>query len=354
MIHKRDIRNKKIIFDSVTSLSGLFLAWNEFRMGKERKLDVQQFFLNLEMNIINLYRRVKSGAYKHSDYISFFICDPKLRNINKAEVSDRVLHHSIVRHIEPLFEKSFIFDSYSSRDNKGTHRAIKRLKNFCLTLTKNKTRTAWALKCDVKKFFDSVDHEILLSLVREKIKDIKLMEIIEEITRSYNKDSGRGIPLGNLTSQLFSNVYLNQLDHFVKRELRVKYYVRYADDFIILDTEKEQLEKLVPVLSDFMETRLKLQLHPSKIFIRKIHQGIDFLGGIVFPTHIILRTKTKKRMFRKIKARKKELELGLIDKKSFNQSLQSYFGMLVHCRGREVRNKIKIIATDCKDVLIIV
>jgi len=340
MIHKSDVRNKKIIFDEVTSLPGLFSAWNEFRKGKERKLDVQQFFLDLETNIISLYRKIKDGIYKHSDYISFFICDPKLRNIHKAEVTDRVLHHLIVRHIEPFFEESFIFDSYSSRDGKGTHRAIKRLKNFCLTLTKNKTRTAWALKCDVKKFFDSIDHEILLSLVRKKVKDAKLMDIIEEIVRSYNKEPGKGIPLGNLTSQLFSNVYLNQFDHFAKRELGAKYYVRYADDFIILDREKEKLEKIVPILNNFLETKLKLHLHPDKTFIRKIHQGIDFLGCIVFPTHIILRTKTKRRMFRKIKARKKELKAGKIDEKSFNQSLQSYFGLLTHCRGRGIRKEI--------------
>jgi retron-type reverse transcriptase len=321
-------------------LEGLFSAWGEFKKGKIGKLDVQQFFLELETNIIGLFRKIKEGEYKHSKYISFFICDPKLRNINKAEVEDRVLHHSIVNHIEHLFEKSYIFDSYSSRDNKGTHRAIKRLKKFCLTLTRNKTRTAWALKCDIKKFFDSIDHEILLSLVREKIKDKRLMDIIEEIIRSYNKKPGKGIPLGNLTSQLFSNVYLNKFDHFVKRELRVKYYIRYADDFVILNTERKQLEKLVLILSDYLETKLKLNLHPDKILIRKIHQGIDFLGGVVFPTHIILRTKTKKRMLRKIKSKKRELRAKLIDKKSFSQSLQSYFGILKHCRGRGIRKKI--------------
>ncbi len=339
MIHRRD-ENKKIICNSVTSLDGLFLAWNEFKKGKERKLDVQNFFLDLEANIISLFRRIKSGIYKHSSYISFFICDPKLRNIHKAEVTDRVLHHSVVKHIEPLFEKSFIFDSYSSRDDKGTHGAVKRLKKFCLILTRNKTRTVWALKCDVKKFFDSIDHEILLSLVKEKIKDERLMIIIEEIIRSYNKKSGKGIPLGNLTSQLFSNVYLNKFDHFVKRELRVKFYIRYADDFVILSQEKEYLEGIVLQINNFLEEKLKLHLHPDKISIRKIHKGIDFLGAVVFPTHTILRTKTKKRMLRKIKARKKELRAGLIDRKTFSQSLQSYFGMLKHCRGRGIRKEI--------------
>lgn len=178
-------------------------------------------------------------------------------------------------------------------------------------------------------------------MIEKKIKDAELINIIEKIIRSYNKEPGKGIPLGNLTSQLFSNAYLNQFDHFVKRELRVKHYVRYADDFIILSREREYLEKLAPTLNKFMETKLKLCLHPSKIVIRKIHQGIDFLGVIVFPTHIILRTKTKNRMFRKIKARKKELELGFIDKKSFSQSLQSYFGILTHCRGRGIKKEIE-------------
>lgn len=341
MIHKRNnVNDKKAVYDSVTSLVGLFSAWGEFKKGKIGKLDVQQFFLELETNIIGLFRKIKEGNYRHSNYISFFICDPKLRNINKAEVEDRILHHSIVRNIESLFEKSFIFDSYSSRDDKGTHRAIKRLKKFCLTLTRNKTRTAWALKCDIKKFFDSIDHEILLSLVREKIKDRKLMGIIEEIIRSYNKKPDKGIPLGNLTSQLFSNVYLNKFDHYVKRELRIKHYIRYADDFVILETERERLEKLVSALGNYLKENLKLTLHPDKIVIRKIHQGIDFLGAVVFPTHIILRTKTKRRMLRKIKARKEELRAGLIDKKSFSQSLQSYLGMLKHCRGRGIRNQI--------------
>ncbi len=341
MIHKLDnVNDKKAVYDSVTSLVGLFSAWGEFKKGKIGKLDVQQFFLELETNLIGLFRKIKEGKYRHSNYISFFICDPKLRNINKAEVEDRILHHSIVRNIESLFEKSFIFDSYSSRDDKGTHRAIKRLKEFCLTLTRNKTRTSWALKCDIKKFFDSIDHEILLSLVRDKIRDRKLMGIIKEIIRSYNKKPGKGIPLGNLTSQLFSNVYLNKFDHYIKRELRIKHYIRYADDFVILDAERERLEKLVSVLGNYLEENLKLTLHPDKIVIRKIHQGIDFLGAVVFPTHIILRTKTKRRMLRKIKARKEELRAGLIDKKSFSQSLQSYLGMLKHCRGRGIRNQI--------------
>lgn len=340
MIHKNDVKNKKILFDEVTSLEGLFSAWDGFKRGKEGRLDVQKFFLDLERNIFDLCEKVKSGTYQHSAYTSFLVCDPKLRNINKAEVVDRVMHHSIVKHIEPLFEKSFIFDSYSSRIGKGTHRGVERLKSFCLKLTKNNTRTAWALKCDVRKFFDSVDHDILITILRDKIRDGRLMEIIEKIIRSYETLPGKGIPLGNLTSQIFSNIYLDRLDQFIKRNLRAKHYLRYADDFIILDAEKERLERLVPVLNDFLERDLKLQLHPSKLIIKKIHSGIDFLGYIVYPTHIILRTKTKRRMLRKIAAKKRELDAGIISAETFDNTLQSYLGMLTHCRGEGIRNDV--------------
>ncbi len=341
MKHKIKVKNKKIFFDSVASLEGLFLAWEGFKRGKESRLDVQKFFLNLESNIFELYEKVKNGTYQHSAYTSFFVCDPKLRNINKAEVADRVMHHLIVKHIEPLFERSFIFDSYSSRIGKGAHRGVKRLKSFCLKLTKNQTKTAWALKGDIRKFFDSVDHNILIFMLRAKIKDEKLMDIIEKIICSYNTKPGKGIPLGNLTSQIFSNIYLDKLDQFMKRDLGIKYYLRYADDFVILDEKKERLENLVLVLKDFLENSLKLQLHPTKLTIRKIHHGIDFLGYIVYPTYIILRTKTKRRMFRKIAIKKKELEAGMISVESFNNTIQSYLGMLTHCRAERIRNQVE-------------
>lgn len=346
MIHKNNVKNKKILFDEITSLEDLFLAWDGFKCGKEGRLDVQKFFLNLERNIFNLCEKLKSGTYQHCAYTSFLVCDPKPRNINKAEVVDRVVHHLIVKHIEPLFENSFIFDSYSSRIGKGTHRGVSRLKSFCLKLTRNKTRTAWALKCDIRKFFDSVDHEILISILRDKIRDEKLMEIIEKIIRSYSTKPGKGIPLGNLTSQIFSNIYLDRLDQFMKRNLRTKYYLRYADDFIILDVKKERLEKLVPVLNDFLERDLKLQLHPNKLIIRKIHNGIDFLGYVVYPTHIILRTKTKRRMLLKIADKKRELDAGIISAETFDNTLQSYLGMLTHCRGDGIRDEVDRITDD--------
>ncbi|MDO9230979.1 MAG: reverse transcriptase/maturase family protein [bacterium] len=305
-----------------------------------KKIDVIEFSQKAEENLFGLISDFENNKYSHSKYSRFIICDPKKREIAKALVKDRIVHHAIHRILISIFEPGFIFDSYSSRTDKGIHKAILRLRTFILKITKNNTKTAWVLKCDIKKFFDSIDHEILSSLVRKKIKDEKLLILIEKIIQSYHKKPEKGIPLGNLTSQLFSNIYLNELDNFVKRELREKYYLRYADDFIILSSEKEQLEKLVLIIDNFLQTNLKLHLHPSKVSIRKIHQGVDFLGAVVFPTHIILRTKTKKRMLRKIRARKKELKAGIIDEKYFNQSLQSYLGMLTHCRGNGIKREI--------------
>jgi retron-type reverse transcriptase len=256
------------------------------------------------------------------------------------------MHHLIVRNIEPLLESSFVFDSYSSRIGKGTHKGVERLKKICLKLTRNNTRTAWALKCDIRKFFDSIDHSILIALLRERVRDKRILEIVEKIVRSYETKPGKGVPLGNLTSQLFSNVYLNKLDQFVKRELRINHYLRYADDFVILDVEREKLERLVPVLSNFLENSLKLQLHPEKLTIRKIHKGIDFLGYVVYPTHVILRNNTKKRMLKKIAAKKMELDAGIISAETFDNILQSYLGMLTHCRGKGIKNEIDRITDD--------
>lgn len=290
-------------FLAIGSLENIFSAWNEFKKGKEKKFDIQEFSMNLEDHIFEIHSRLHSGLYHHSPYVSFFIEDPKLRHIHKAGVADRVLHHAILRVIEPIFEKVFIFDSYSSRKNKGTHKAVQRLNEFARKLSRNNTKTVWALQCDIRKFFDSVDHKILLQLIGKKIYDKKTLELFRNIVNSFETEKGKGMPLGNVTSQLFSNIYLNPLDQFIKRTLRIKYYIRYADDFVILSTERLFLEKLIAVLGEFLQTNLQLKMHPQKSSIRKWNQGLDFLGYIIFPFHTIVRTKTKKRIFRKIKNR---------------------------------------------------
>lgn len=335
-VTKTSFINHIDLFDRIISKTNLLRSWQEFKIDKRNKVDSQTFEHNLAENLFALHFDLKNKTYQHGSYSSFYIHDPKLRHIHKACVRDRVLHHAIMKQIEPYFERTFIFDSYSSRIGKGTHRAVLRLREFAWGLSQNNHKTVWALKCDIRKFFDSIDHKILFQLIKNKVSDQTALGLVKEVISSCPN----GIPLGNLTSQLFSNIYLNPLDHFVKRTMKEKYYLRYADDFIILSRDIDHLQALIPRLRTYLDTTLKLELHPVKVTIRKWSQGIDFLGYIVFPHHIILRTRTKKRMFRNIWHNFQLMQEGLLDKKKFEQSFRSYLGLLEHCRGYGIRDKI--------------
>lgn len=329
------------IFEKIISLENLFSAWQEFSDGKMKKKDVLEFKARLEDNIFELHRELKCKAYQHSDYTAFSVCDPKPRRIHKAIVKDRVLHHAIFRALYPILDKSFIFDSYSCRIEKGTHRAVLRLEKFCRQLSCNNSKNIFALKCDVRKFFDSVDQDILIELIRKKIQDENALWLIEKIIRSFEK----GLPLGNVTSQIFANIYLNELDQFVKHNLREKFYIRYCDDFIILGTDEKCLQNLILKVDNFLKSKLKLNLHPRKIIIRTHRQGIDFLGYVALLHHRVLRTKTKKRALKKISQKYSNFQNCIISENSFNQSLQSYSGILKHCEGHKIRNKSKLLTT---------
>jgi len=327
------------IFDEIISLENLFLAWQEFKRGKGNKFDVQEFEYNLEDNIFQLHKELQAGIYRHSNYTSFYVKDPKLRHIHKACAEDRVLHHDVFRILYPIFDPTFIFDSYSCRMNKGTHRAVNRLQKFARKVGKNNTQNCHILKLDIKKFFDSIDHDILTLFIKRKINDKNTAWLIKEIIESFLTSPGKGLPLGNITSQLFANIYLDKLDKFIKHKLKIRYYIRYCDDFIILDGNRDYLKTLISIVSRFLLEKLKLSLHSDKIEIRKYHQGVDFLGYVSFPYHRILRTKTEKRMFGKIKRRVKELRWGKVSPKSFDQTIQSYLGILKHCDSYKIKKK---------------
>jgi len=173
------------LFNQIISKRNLLISWQEFRDEKKNKQDVQVFDHNLAENLISLHNDLKNKSYQHGHYISFYIHDPKLRQIHKASVRDRVLHHAITRKIESIFENTFIFDSYSSREGKGTHKAVLRLKKFAWKLSKNDTKTVWALKCDIRKFFHSIDHKILFDQIKRRISDPDLLQLLSEIITSY-------------------------------------------------------------------------------------------------------------------------------------------------------------------------
>jgi len=295
-------------YKDIISLENLLEAWCEFLRGKRNKKDVQEFERNLMENIIALHHELKNKTYKHGPYIPFKISDPKPRDIHKASVRDRLLHHAIYRILYPYFDRKFIFDSYSCRINKGTHRATNRFRDFARKVSKNHTKQCWVLKCDIRKFFASIDHEVLKNVLAKHISDEDVLCLLEKVVESFNTKNcsnsllncSVGLPLGNLTSQLLVNIYMNEFDHFMKRELRAKYYIRYADDFVILADNKVCLEEFIPKMNNFLKQKLKLNLHPNKVFIKTFSSGVDFLGWVHFPHHRVLRTTTKRRMLKKL------------------------------------------------------
>jgi len=324
------------LFHNIISVANLLKAWKEFKRGKNNKFDITEFEFNLENNLFELHRELASKIYKPNPYQSFFVCDPKRRHIHKATVRDRVLNQAVFIIFYPVFDKHFIFHSYSSRINKGTHKASKKLFIVLRKNSENWKKQTFVLKCDIKKFFDSIDHIILFKLIKEKVLDEDTLWLIDKILRSFEKTPNVGLPLGNVTSQLFANIYLNELDQFVKHKLKVKYYFRYADDFILISSNENELLSFKKEIEYFLEQNLKIKLHPDKVFIRKLKQGVDFVGYVILPNTTVLRTKTKNRILKKLKKAKKELILGKIDKEKFKQTEASYLGVLKHCKNKEI------------------
>ena len=338
----------KDLYWLIISPSTLFHAWNVFKEDKKNKLDVMDFELELEKNIFDLYRDLKKGIYKHGAYKGFWIHDPKLRRIHKATVRDRVLHHAIFKVFNPIFEPTFIPNSFSCRIGKGTHKGMKEIASMIRIVSQNNTRQCYALKCDIRKFFDSVDHDILIKILSKRMKDEKVMSLMREIIESFvaskpNLFDRRGIPIGNLTSQIFANIYMNEFDQFIKHTLKVKHYARYTDDFIIVSTDKIYLENLIIPIQDFLKTKLCLKLHLKKVHITKHIRGIDFLGYVILPEHIKLRTKNKRKIPKKIQEMVYHYKRGKISELTFYSSLQSYLGVLSHANAyklsQEIQNK---------------
>lgn len=342
-------------YQDIISVENLLAAWQEFIRGKRNKSDVQLFASSLIDNILQLHEDLVHKTYKHGGYYNFNISDPKPRNISKASVRDRLVHHAVYRILYPFFAKIFVADSYSCRINKGTHRAINRFQQMFRKVSQNNTRTCWVLKLDIKKFFANIDHEVLIQILKEYIPDQNIMWLLEEIIDNFEVDcfvaaaprndkryivfaseakqsQTKGLPLGNLTSQLFVNVYMNEFDQFVKHKLKAKYYIRYSDDFVILSLDKNKLIDQLTTIQAFLEKKLHLILHPNKIILKTFSSGVDFLGWVNFPNHRVLRSSTKRRMLRRIHGDPKP------------EILQSYFGLLSY--GSTFKLQQEVINSD--------
>jgi retron-type reverse transcriptase len=311
---------------------------------------------DLEGELFRLQEELRSKTYAPGPYREFSIYERKKRKISAAPYRDRVVHHALCNVIEPIFEKSFIFDSYACRKGRGTHAGVERFTEFC---RKNK----YVLKTDIKKYFPSMDHEILFRKISKKIKCKDTLWLIKTIIDRGNKQEDvidyfpgddlfepftrkRGIPIGNLTSQFFANIYLNDLDHYVKEKLKCPYYIRYVDDIAVLDNYKGRLWEVKDRIEDFL-LRDRLKLHPDKTFVAPVSIGIDHLGYRVFPNHRLLRKDNSLRFKRKMREMAKLYRAGSMPWEKINASVQSWIGHAKHADTYGLRRGIfrKIVFT---------
>lgn len=338
----------KDLFEKAVNPENLFSAWEQFKKGKGDKKDVLMFEHDLERNIFDLSRDLKRMTYEHGSYHEFVIHDPKVRNVCKATVRDRVVHHAVFDVLTKIFEPTFIANSFSCRIGKGTHKGVEALERMLREESLNHTRPCHVLKCDVRKFFDTIDHQILLGMLSLRIKDERFMWLLRQILSSYQTGYSslfepKGVPIGNLTSQAFANIYMGAFDSYMKQTLKVGHYARYTDDFVIVSTDRGYLESLIELIKFFLKERLALDLHPKKVTIRKSSQGVDFLGYIALPHARLIRKRTRKRMMQKLRGKVRDLEKGLATENHITRSFQSYLGILSHADAhklsKEVRNR---------------
>lgn len=304
------------LFEKILSFENLLAAAKKALKGKKEKPRVAHFYFNLEKELLSLQEEMLTKTYKPRPLRIIQIREPKLREIGVVDFRDRVVHHAIFNIIEPILDRSFIYHSYASRKGKGTHRAIKQAQKFS-------RKYHYYLKCDIRKYFPSIDHQILKNIIARKFKDQDLIWILEVIIDSYNSESKKGIPIGSLTSQHFANLYLDKLDHYIKDTLGVKSYLRYTDDFVLFSNSKTSLHLLHSEICAFLQKELKLELKEEATIIAPVSEGIPFLGFRIFPNIIRIKNENKKRLIRKMKSRNKEFMEGKISNEKYSQSLNS-------------------------------
>jgi len=327
-------------YQDFCSVENLYEEWLKYRRGKKDRSDVMEFERNLEENLSALSDDLSRDRYRHGSYCEFYVRDPKFRCIHKAAVRDRVAHQALYSALAPVFERCFIYDSYSSRVGKGTRAARERARKFIIASSKNYRREVWVLHGDVAKYFDSVNHNLLLEMIGRKIAGHKnFMSIIRRIISSYQTKPGIGMPLGNLTSQLFANVYLHELDIFVKHILRVKKYTRYNDDFFIVSDNPDYLRECFLAIRRFASARLKLDLPDEKVSCKRLSDGVDVLGEVFYPWGVVPRARLKRRAL--AAAKRFSSRRGTTSWRS----VVSYLGLLKKTRSYFLSEKLRLAAT---------
>jgi len=276
-------------------LKDIYRSWLRYRKGKKHSKDLDYFQYNLEKELFYLHYDLNNNIYIHGGYERFTVRDNKTREISVALVRDRILHRLLYDYLVKVYDETFIYDVWSCRKGKGLHACLNRTQEF---LRKNPNAYIW--KCDIKKFFDNVDHKILKELVERKIADRKAINLINAVIDSYHSNPNKGISIGNLTSQIFSNIYLNELDRFIKHDLRQKWYLRYGDDFILINNDTTKLELSRGKIINYLENELVMGINKANDIIVKAKHGLKFLGMIIYPNGRKLTKRNKNKIFDKL------------------------------------------------------
>ena len=311
------------IFDEKLKFDLMLKAFYRAAKGKRENKEVILFEMNLADNIFHLLKDIYFEKYKPGIYRKFTIYEPKKREILALPFRDRVLHQWYVEEfIKPIFLPKFIVDTYACIPERGLHKALRKLSDY-IKQKHHEKKNFYILKCDIAKFFNNIDKRILLNILKRKIKDKKFIKLTENIL--FDGTGQVKIPIGNYTSQFFANIYLNELDHFVKEKLRIKYYVRYMDDFILLLDSKEEAKEILNKISQFLTQKLHLKLNQKTNYFRE-SQGVNFCGYKIFLNKIYLSKVNKKSIYKRVKIWNKLYERGQLDMPKAYNSLISWVG----------------------------
>lgn len=348
------VKTIKNIYEKIYDFENLYQAYLSARCCKRYREEVLAFTANLEENLIEIQNELIYQTYKVGKYHEFYVWEPKKRLIMALPFRDRVVQWAIYRVVNPIATKSYITDSYACIVGRGTHNAVQRLQ-YWLRLVGNRPEKCYYLKMDVAKFFYRIPHEKVFEILSRKFADSRLIWLFKAIIDSENTAFGLplgyidvetaprlynvGMPIGNLTSQMMANIYMNEVDQFCKRKLRIHYYMRYMDDMLIISDDKRKLQKYKELIERFLNEQLKLELN-NKTAIRPCTLGVEFCGYKVWNDHIKLRKSTALKMKRRLSLIKKKYSEGEIPLEKANNALTSYMGLMKHCNSYRLKNKI--------------
>ncbi|MGJ9460136.1 reverse transcriptase domain-containing protein [Oceanobacillus sp. CF4.6] len=343
----------KGLYEQIIDYENLWNAYLNARKGKRYRGEVLEFTHNVEENLIQLQNELIHKTYKIGRYREFYLHEPKKRLIMALPFRDRVVQWAIYQVINPLFDKQFIDDSFACREGKGVQKAADRVQYWSRKLERSHKKPYY-LKLDISKYFYRIDHDVLINILNRKINDKDLMWLLNIIIRSedtpfgvplgdhgFEKEriDGIGMPIGNLVSQLFANLYMNELDQYAKHEMKLHHYIRYMDDVVILHEDKKELHRIFEEIEAFLSYELKLQLN-NKTTIRPIKDGIEYVGYRIWPTHRKLSKKTVKKMKARLKYLKNSFARGEVNVDDVRSTLMSYLGLMKHANCYNLKNKI--------------